>query len=442
MTNKKEKRERDNSRALFRRAKERIAGGVNSPVRDFAAVGGGPVFINRAAGAYLFDEDGNDYIDYVCSWGAVIAGHCHPQIAAAVEGQSQKGLGYGAPTALECAFAEEISAAMPVMEVMRAVNSGTEATMSALRLARGYTGRDKIVKFAGCYHGHSDSLLVAAGSGALTFGKPSSAGVTEGAAGDTLVLPYNDAQAALDLFAKQGDAIAAVIVEAIAGNMNLIIPSREFLQTLRDCCDKHGAVLIIDEVMTGFRVARGGAMEVFNLRADLCCLGKVIGGGLPAAVFGGRADIMKHLAPAGGVYQAGTLSGNPVALAAGLAAIKLTAADGFYDSLSQQTAALAAAFNNAGKAAGIDFCAQSVGGMFGFYFRATPPQNLAEAQQCDTNQFRNFHRQMLESGIYLAPSPFEASFTTTAHTQTETQKTTQTATTALQQTTANGNNSA
>ncbi|MGI9338187.1 MAG: glutamate-1-semialdehyde 2,1-aminomutase [Gammaproteobacteria bacterium] len=426
----------EKSRVLFRRAKNRIAGGVNSPVRAFSSVGGEPVFISRGDGAYLFDEDGNDYIDYVCSWGAVIAGHANLQIAAAVETQARKGLGFGAPTALECAFAEQIAAAMPVMESMRAVSSGTEATMSALRLARGFTGRDKIVKFAGCYHGHSDSLLVAAGSGALTFGesgKPSSAGVTEGAAKDTIVLPYNDAQAVADIFAKEGDAVAAVIVEAVAGNMNMIIPASDFLQTLRECCDKYGAVLIVDEVMTGFRLARGGAMEVFNLRADLCCLGKIIGGGLPAAAFGGRADIMKHLAPEGNVYQAGTLSGNPVALAAGLAAVKLTAAEGFYDALSQQTATLAAAFNEAGRASGINLCAQSIGGMFGFYFSPSPPKNLTEAQQCDIKAFRAFHRQMLNCGVYLAPSPFEASFTTTAHTETETEKTIKAATASLSQ---------
>ena len=430
----------NNSRKLFNRAKTRIAGGVNSPARAFSDVGGEPVFFTRGEGAYLFDADGKKYIDYVCSWGALIAGHAHPQVIAAVEKQAQTGLGFGAPTELECMFAEEIAAAMPVMEVMRAVSSGTEAAMSALRLARGFTGRDKIIKFAGCYHGHSDSLLVAAGSGALTHGKPSSDGVTAGAAADTIVLPYNNAQAVEDVFAKNGDSIAAIVVEAVAGNMNLIIPAHAFLQTLRDCCDKYGAVLIIDEVMTGFRVARGGAQAVFDLRADLCCLGKVVGGGLPAAVFGGRADIMKCLAPEGGVYQAGTLSGNPVALAAGLASLQLAAADGFYDSLSQQTATLTAAFNNAAKTTGSAFCAQSIGGMFGFYFRTTPPQDLAQAQQCDRNQFRRFYQQMLNRGIYLAPSPFEAAFIGSTHTTTETKKTAQAATDSLEQIAAANDN--
>ena len=417
-----------NSRKLFQRAKQRIAGGVNSPARAFAAVGGGPVFFSRGEGAFLLDEDGNKYIDYVCSWGALIAGHAHPEVVAAVEEQARKGLGFGAPTELECMFAEEISSAMPVMEITRAVNSGTEATMSALRLARGYAKRDKIAKFAGCYHGHNDSLLVAAGSGALTFGKPSSDGVTEGAAADTIILPYNDAQSAADAFAKHGDNIAAVIVEPVAGNMNLIIPSREFLQTLRECCDKHGAILIFDEVMTGFRVARGGAQSLFGIRPDLCCLGKVVGGGLPAAVFGGRADIMRHLAPEGGVYQAGTLSGNPLALAAGLTSLKLTNAPDFYESLSSHTQTLADELNKAGQSSGVNFCAQSLGGMFGIYFRPAPPQNFAQAQECDETKFAFFHKKMLTRGIYLAPSPYEAAFVGSAHTESETAATIKAAT--------------
>ena len=420
-----------NSRKLFQRAKQRIAGGVNSPARAFAAVGGEPVFFSRGEGAYLYCEDGNKYVDYVCSWGALIAGHAHPEVVAAVEEQARKGLGFGAPTELECAFAEEISSAMPVMEITRAVNSGTEATMSALRLARGYAKRDKIAKFAGCYHGHNDSLLVAAGSGALTFGKPSSDGVTEGAAADTIILPYNDAQSAADAFAKHGDNIAAVIVEPVAGNMNLIIPSREFLQTLRECCDKHGALLIFDEVMTGFRVARGGAQSLFGIRPDLCCLGKVVGGGLPAAVFGGRADIMRHLAPEGGVYQAGTLSGNPLALAAGLTSLKLTNAPNFYESLSSHTQTLADELNKAGQSSGVNFCAQSLGGMFGIYFRPVPPQNFTQAQECDETKFAAFHKKMLTRGIYLAPSPYEAAFTTSAHTESETAATIKAATSAL-----------
>ncbi len=403
------------SRALFERAKKRIAGGVNSPVRAFSAVGGEPVFFARGEGPFLFGADGERYIDYVCSWGALIHGHAHPQIVSAAEEQVKKGLGFGAPTELECEFAEAIARAMPVMEKMRAVSSGTEAAMSALRLARGFSGREKIIKFAGCYHGHSDSLLVAAGSGALTFGAPSSAGVTEGAAKDTVVLPYNDAQTVADAFARRGNEIAAVIVEPIAGNMNLVIPSREFLIALRELCDKFGAVLIFDEVMTGFRVSRGGAQQLFNVRPDLCCLGKVVGGGLPAAVFGGRADIMKNLAPGGDVYQAGTLSGNPLALAAGLAALRLTEEDGFYESLAQKTESLTADLNAAAEKAGVHFCAQSAGGMFGIYFRKTPPQNFAEAQECDSAAFAKFHQKMLARGIYLAPSQYEASFLGSAH---------------------------
>ena len=406
----------EQSRALFARAVARIPGGVNSPVRAFRAVGGEPRFIARAEGPFVWDADGNRYADYVNSWGANIVGHAHPQIVAAVRRAAQDGLGFGAPAQVECEFAETLQAAMPSLEKIRAVNSGGEATMSAVRLARGFTGRDLVVKFEGCYHGAVDSLLVDAGSGALAFGNPSSAGVPEAVAGKTLVLPYNDPQAAEDAFAAKGDAVAAVIVEPVAGNMNLVAPDPEFLQTLQRQCRQHGAVLIFDEVMTGFRVHRGGAQALFGAEPDLTCLGKVIGGGLGVAAFGGRADIMDQLAPLGPVYQAGTLSGNPVALAAGLAALKIVLADGFFPALAKTARALADELEQAAEAARAVFSARAVGGMFGLFFRGAPPKNFAEVGECNLDAFRAFFHGMLKRGVYLAPSAYEAGFVSAAHT--------------------------
>ena len=370
-------------------------------------------------GAYLFDADGARYMDYVCSWGALIVGHAHPTVIAAVQEAAARGLGFGAPTETECRFAETIAAAMPSMELTRAVSSGTEATMSAIRVARGFSGKSGIIKFAGCYHGHSDSLLVDAGSGALTLGIPSSEGVPPAAVADTWVLQYNDAQAVSDIFAAQGNNIAAIIVEPIAGNMNMVMPTDEFLSALRELCDKHGALLIFDEVMTGFRVAAGGAQALFGVQPDITCLGKVIGGGLNVAAFGGRANVMRKLAPIGGVYQAGTLSGNPVALAAGLATLKIVLSEGFFERLNQTGKAITAALTAAADEAGVPFCARSIGGMWGFNFRPTPPKNLAEVGECDINTFQKFFHAMLKSGVYLAPSAYEAGFIGSTHGEVE-----------------------
>ena len=405
-----------NSQALFARAQACIPGGVNSPVRAFAGVGGEPPFIARGNGAYLHDADGKRYVDYVCSWGAVIVGHAHPAVVNAVQQAALDGMGFGAPTERECVFAERLCAMMPSIDMVRAVNSGTEAVMSAVRVARGYTSRDLLVKFAGCYHGHADPMLVDAGSGALTLGKPSSAGVPAQAVADTVVLPYNDAQAAADFFAKRGNAVAAVLLEPIAGNMNFIRANTDFLAALRDGCTRHGAVLIFDEVMTGFRVAAGGAQQLFNIQPDMTCLGKVIGGGLNVAAFGGRRDIMQALAPIGGVYQAGTLSGNPVALAAGLATLELVAAEGFYERLGKNAALLCEKMTAAAKQAGVAFSMQSTGGMLGMYFCDKPPNNLAQVQKGDMEKFRAFFHAMLARGVYLAPSAYEAGFITSAHT--------------------------
>ena len=383
------------SSALLARARQAIPGGVNSPVRAFNGVGGEPVFFRRGVGAWLHDVDDNRYIDYVCSWGALILGHAHEKVTAAVQNAAADGLGFGAPTEIECRFAETLCAAMPSMEMVRAVNSGSEATMSAIRVARGATNRDLLVKFAGCYHGHADSLLVAAGSGALTLGKPSSAGVPIGATKDTLVLPYNDAAAAAELFDTRGDDIAAVIVEPVAGNMNLVPGDADFLRVLRQKTEKHGAVLIFDEVMSGFRVARGGAQQLYNIAPDLTCLGKVVGGGLSVAAFGGGKKWMAHLAPLGDVYQAGTLSGNPVALSAGLATLEIVlgldgADNDFFVALDKTGAALITALTDAAKKHGIAFSASHLGGMFGLYFRELPPRNFAEVQECDIKMFRAF----------------------------------------------------
>jgi glutamate-1-semialdehyde 2,1-aminomutase len=401
---------------LFDASQRRIPGGVNSPVRAFRSVGGTPLFIQKGSGAYIFDADDKRYIDYVGSWGPMIVGHCHPVVVKAVQDAAAAGLGFGAPTKAELQIAELLCNILPAMKMVRLVSSGTEATMSAIRLARGFTGRSRIVKFEGCYHGHSDGLLVKAGSGALTFGQPSSSGVPEQIAALTTVLNYNDVAGLEVAFAQMGDEIAAVIVEPVAGNMNLVLPSRAFLDALRNLCTKHGAVLIFDEVMTGFRVSLQGAQGYYGIEPDLVTLGKVMGGGLPAAAFGGRADIMQCLAPLGSVYQAGTLSGNPVAVAAGLATLGLVQETGFYENLSLKAKRLTDGLTTVAKKHGIAFCAQSIGGMFGVYFSDTLPTSYAEVMRCDKEAFNRFFHAMLEAGVYLAPSAFEAGFVSSAHT--------------------------
>ena len=402
--------------SLFTRAQRRIPGGVNSPVRAYRAVGGTPPFIVRGEGSRVFDADGRAYIDYVGSWGPLVAGHAHPQVVAAVRDAAGRGLSFGAPTEGEIEMAELLCRLVPSMDLVRLVSSGTEATMSALRLARGFTGRSAIVKFEGCYHGHADSLLVKAGSGALTLGQPSSAGVPPETAAHTLVLAYNDCNELEATFKAKGDSIAAVIVEPVAGNMNLVRPSAEFLQLLRAQCTRHGAVLIFDEVMTGFRVGLACAQGLFGIRPDLTTLGKVIGGGMPVGAFGGRRDIMERIAPLGPVYQAGTLSGNPVGVAAGLATLALVQAPGFYERLSASTQSLVDALAAEARGQGVAFSAQSVGSMFGIYFRAQPPASYAEVMQCDKEAFNRFFHAMLERGVYLAPSAYEAGFVSSAHT--------------------------
>jgi glutamate-1-semialdehyde 2,1-aminomutase len=408
---------------LFERSAVYIPGGVNSPVRAFRAVGGTPRFFVRGQGPLLWDADGRAYIDYVGSWGPAILGHAHPAVVAAVKAQADRGLGFGAPTELELEMAELLCRLVPSMEQVRLVSSGTEATMSAIRLARGYTGRSRIVKFEGCYHGHGDALLVKAGSGALTFGQPSSAGVPEETVAHTLVLAYNDTQALEEAFARLGGEIAAVIVEPIAGNMNLVLPRLSFLQRLRALCSQHGALLIFDEVMTGFRVGLGGAQGLFGLQPDLTTLGKVIGGGLPVAAFGGRRQIMQHLAPLGPVYQAGTLSGNPVAVAAGLATLQQVQAEGFYERLSATARALTEGLAAAARRQGIPFSVQAIGGMFGLYFREEPPTTYNEVMECDREAFNRFFHRMLGEGVYLAPSAFEAGFVSAAHGPAEIERT-------------------
>jgi glutamate-1-semialdehyde 2,1-aminomutase len=400
---------------LFEKSQRLIPGGVNSPVRAFQSVGGTPLFFKRGLGSKLWDEDDKQYIDYVGSWGPMILGHAHPEVVAAVQKTAANSLSFGAPTELELEMAELLTRLVPSMEQVRLVSSGTEATMSAIRLARGFTNRSKILKFEGCYHGHADALLVKAGSGALTFGQPSSAGVPAEVAAHTLTLPYNGSAAVAALFKEIGDEIACVIVEPVAGNMNLIAPQQDFLQTLRAECSKHGALLIFDEVMTGFRVALGGAQQLYSIKPDLTTLGKVIGGGLPVGAFGGRKDIMAKLAPLGPVYQAGTLSGNPVAVAAGLTTLKLIQAPGFYAALTASTKKMTDGLVAAAHEAGVKFSAQNVGGMFGVYFRATPPTGCAEVMQCDKQAFNRFFHAMLDEGIYLAPSAFEAGFVSAAH---------------------------
>jgi glutamate-1-semialdehyde 2,1-aminomutase len=407
------------SKDLFERAQARIPGGVNSPVRAFQAVGGTPVFFERASGPYLWDVDGKRYIDYVGSWGPMLAGHGHPAVVEAVQEAASRALSFGAPTEAEIDLAALLCRELPSLELVRLVSSGTEATMTALRLARGFTGRGLIVKFEGCYHGHADALLVKAGSGALTFGNPSSAGVPAQVAAQTVVLDYNDVSQVQNLFAEKGHEIAAVIVEPVAGNMNLVLPAPGFLEALREACTRHGAVLIFDEVMTGFRVAAGGAQQRFRIRPDLTTLGKVIGGGLPLAAVGGRRDIMERIAPLGPVYQAGTLSGNPIAVAAGLATVRLVTQEGFHEKVQRTTAELVHGLSVEARKAGIVFCAQSIGSMFGIYFRAVPPTSFAEVMQCDRARFNRFFHEMLARGVYLAPSAYEAGFVSAAHSTAE-----------------------
>ena len=402
---------------LFKRALKCIPGGVNSPVRAFKGVGGDPIFFARGQGAYVFDEDGKRYIDYVGSWGPMILGHAHPKVLAAVKETMERGLGFGAPTRIEVEMAELICRLVPSIKKVRMVSSGTEATMSAIRLARGFTGRDKILKFEGCYHGHADSLLVKAGSGALTLGVPTSPGVPASLAEQTLTLEYNNSQQVRELFGKLGKDIACVIVEPVAGNMNCVPPVKGFLETLREQCTQHGAVLIFDEVMTGFRVALGGAQAHYGIQPDLTTLGKIIGGGLPVGAFGGRADIMGRIAPEGPVYQAGTLSGNPVSLAAGLATLKEISQRGFFEALTAKTAMLAQGFAERARRAGVPLAAQCVGGMFGIFFTREPAvTRFAQVMACDVERFKKFFHGMLREGVYLAPSAYEAGFVSAAHT--------------------------
>ncbi|WP_124553454.1 glutamate-1-semialdehyde 2,1-aminomutase [Methylophilus methylotrophus] len=416
---------------LFEKSQQLIPGGVNSPVRAFRSVGGTPIFFKKGLGSRLWDADGKEYIDYINSWGPMILGHAHPEVIAAVQQAAANSLSFGAPTGLELEMAELINTLVPSMEQVRLVSSGTEATMSAIRVARGFTKRNKIIKFEGCYHGHADALLVKAGSGLLTFGEPSSAGVPPEVAAHTLTLDYNNTQMLKDTFSSIGDEIACVILEPVVGNMNLIVPHQEFLQTLRELCTKHGTVLIFDEVMTGFRVALGGAQALYGITPDMTTLGKVIGGGLPVGAFGGRKDIMSVLAPLGPVYQAGTLSGNPVAVTAGLTTLKLIQAPGFYDQLTAQTAKLMDGLKQAAQKAGVTFSAQSVGGMFGLYFSASNPTSYAEMMQADKTAFNKFFHSMLDSGIYLGPSAFEAGFVSAAHTDADIEQTVQAATSAF-----------
>ena len=404
------------SESLFARAQRHIPGGVNSPVRAFRAVGGDPVFFQRGEGAYLVDVDNRHYVDYVGSWGPMIAGHAHPEVVRAVQDAAAQGLGFGAPTAIETEMADTICALMPTIEQVRMVNSGTEATMSAIRLARGFTGRDTIIKFEGCYHGHADSLLVKAGSGALTLGVPTSPGVPADLAAHTMTLDFNDAGQVDAAFARYGNDIAAVIVEPVAGNMNCVPPLPGFLHTLRRCCDSHGTLLIFDEVMTGFRVALGGAQALYGIKPDLTTLGKVIGGGMPVGAFGGRADVMAHIAPLGPVYQAGTLSGNPVAMAAGLANLRLVQERGFYEKLGKTAERLTAGMVERARAADVALSTNQVGGMFGLFFSdQSPVSKFSQVMACDQDRFARFFHAMLREGIYLAPSAFETGFVSSAH---------------------------
>ncbi|HBB53522.1 MAG TPA: glutamate-1-semialdehyde-2,1-aminomutase [Legionellales bacterium] len=409
---------------LFERAQQSIPGGVNSPVRAFKGVGGSPVFIEKGQGAYLFDVDAQRYIDYVGSWGPLILGHAHPKVIEAVERSLYQGMTFGAPTEIEIHMAEKICELMPSIEKVRMVNSGTEATMTAIRMARGITGRQKIVKFAGCYHGHSDSLLVKAGSGLLTLGEPSSPGIPKSLAANTLTVDFNDLEAIELLFAEYGTDIAGIIVEPVAGNMGMVLPEPGFLQGLRKVCDEYQAILIFDEVMTGFRVALGGAQSIYNVTPDLTTLGKIIGGGMPVGAIGGRADLMDCLSPVGSVYQAGTLAGNPLAMAAGLATLEAISQAGFYDILSQKTAALVQGMQEIANQLAISLQTVSLGGMFGYQFNTKEHiRNYQDVAGSDESLFRKFYHQMLSRGVYLAPSMYEAGFVSQAHSMDDIAKT-------------------
>jgi glutamate-1-semialdehyde 2,1-aminomutase len=404
------------SQRLFEDAKKHIPGGVNSPVRAFARVGGQPVFFKSGSGAYLTDEDGKKYIDYIGSWGPMIIGHGHPTVLNSVKEAIGHGLSFGAPTEIEIEVAKKLTSLVPSMDLVRMVNSGTEATMSAIRVARGYTGRDTIIKFEGCYHGHSDALLVKAGSGALTLGEPDSLGVPESFARHTLTLEFNNLEQVEKVFQEKGNEIAAIIVEPIAGNMGCVPPISGFLQGLRDTCDNHGSLLIFDEVMTGFRVAKGGAQSVYDVKPDLTTLGKIIGGGMPVGAFGGKREIMEVVAPLGGVYQAGTLSGNPIAMQAGLTTLELIDEPGFYESLEQQSGKLINGLQLLADAAGIPFTTNRVGSMFGLFFtNTTPVTSFSQVMNADSKMFNLFFHAMLRQGINLAPSPFESGFISAAH---------------------------
>jgi glutamate-1-semialdehyde 2,1-aminomutase len=405
----------EKSRALFERAQSLMPCGVNSPVRAFKAVGGTPFFVAKGEGCYLWDVDGNRFVDFVCSWGPLILGHAHPEVVAAVKEAVERGTTYGAPTELEVALAEKIQQAVPSMEMLRLVNSGTEATMSAIRAARGYTGRKKIVKFEGCYHGHADYLLVKAGSGAATFGIPDSAGVPEGTAQDTIVLPYNDIEALNKTMDAMGKEIAAVIVEPIAGNMGVVLPKPEFLAALRQQTEKHGVVLIFDEVITGFRVAYGGAQSLYGIKPDMTCLGKIVGGGFPLAAYGGRKEIMQTVAPLGPVYQAGTLSGNPVAVTAGLKTLEILERDNPYPELERRTKQLTQVISEAAKEAGVPVQINQIASMFTVFFTDQPVVDYASARRSDTQRYARFFHALLERGVYFPPSQFEAAFLSTAH---------------------------
>ena len=411
------------STALFAKAKERIPGGVNSPVRAFKSVGRDPLFIARAEGSKIYDVDGNAYIDYVGSWGPMILGHCHPKVVEAIRAAAGTGASFGAPTEREIELAEMVCTAYPNVEMVRMVSSGTEATMSAIRLARGYTGRDKILKFDGCYHGHADSLLVKAGSGAATFGVPTSPGVPADLAKHTLTATYNDLAEVQQMVAANKGEIACIILEPVAGNMGCVVPQPGFLEGLRQLCDADGIVLIVDEVMTGFRVAYGGAQERFKVYGDLVCLGKIIGGGLPVGAFGGKRAIMEQLSPVGGVYQAGTLSGNPLAMAAGIATLKLLQEEGFYQQIEEKSAYLEAGLREAACECAQPTCLVRVGGMFCTYFQAGPVHSFADAAKSDTAAFGKFFRTLLEQGVNIAPSQFEAGFMSIAHTQADLDRT-------------------
>lgn len=411
------------SAALFRQAQRLIPGGVNSPVRAFARVGGAPPFLARGQGAYVTDVDGREYLDYLGSWGPMILGHAHPQVVAAVQQAAARGLSFGAPTEVETQLAAEVARLMPAMEMLRMVNSGTEASMSAIRLARGHTGRALILKFAGCYHGHCDSLLVKAGSGALTLGEPDSLGVPAALAQLTLTADFNSKEQLEAAFARHGKDLAAVILEPVAGNMGCVPPAPGFLEAVRDACTRHGALLILDEVMTGFRVALGGAQALYGIEPDLCILGKILGGGMPVGAFGGKRDVMAGVAPLGGVYQAGTLAGNPLSMHAGLATLKLIQEPGFHERLGQQAKRLAEGLTALAQAAGLPFAANQVGAMFSFFFAPGPVTRFAQVMNADTGLYGRFFHLMLDAGIYLAPSPFESGFVSAAHGEAEIDRT-------------------